>query len=350
MSFARALQVCVTGLLVGIAGAVFAQQSMIVADDGTRGDAFRPQPGRVVTFICPSTLKLNQPIWGTDIYLDESPVCTAALHAGVLTRGTSGQVTIVIGTEAESFLSTERNGVTSLSYGPYASYTFVPNTQPGQIDWSTTYESVPDDFQSAITVVCPPNGNTDSVVWGTDVYSAGSAICVAALHAGVITLEAGGPVTLTLQPKQETFAASDSKGISSLRWSSWEYPFYPRPYKPTAGASRIIGTTPDPAIRSEPKLSSTNPGGISGARSINVAGFTATGNAAMTGTASVVEPRTISLSGFTVTGTAETVMSRTFSLKGFTVTGTAPAITGTDPTVVPRSFSLRGWNFTGSTP
>jgi LCCL domain-containing protein len=334
-----------------ISSTALAQQSMLVADDGTKAGAFRSQPGKVVTFICPSTLQLNQDIWGTDIYLDESPVCTAALHAGVLTRGTSGQVTIVIGTGAESFSSTQRNGVTSLSYGPYdLSYTFVPNTQPGQIDWSTTYDMVPDDFQSAITVVCPPNGNTDSAVWGTDVFSASSAVCVAALHAGVITLKAGGPVTLTLQPKQETFAASNSNGIVSLGWSSWEYPFYPRPYKPTAGTSRIIGATPDPAIRSEPKLSSTSPGGISGARSITLTGFTVTGNAPMTGMASVVEPRTISLSGFTTTGTAQTVMPRTFSLKGFTVTGTAPTITETAPTVVPRSFSLRGWNFTGNTP
>ena len=314
MNLACAVQLCLTAFFVCNTAAVFAQQALIVADDGTRADAFRSQPGKVVTFICPSTLHLNQDIWGTDIYLDESPVCTAALHAGVLTRGTSGQVTIVIGPEAESFLSTQRNGVTSLNYGPYASYTFVPNTQPGQIDWSTTYDRVPDDFHSPITVVCPPKGNTDSALWGTDVYSASSAICVAAVHAGAITLDAGGRVTLTFQPKQETFVASERNGVSSLGWASWEYPYYPQPYKATPGAIAVIVPTPLPAIRSEPKLSTTSPVDA-GQRKITLAGFSATG------TATPIVPRAIALSGFSATGTATPIVPRTVPLTGWTGTG-----------------------------
>src|SRR5512135_3409480 len=96
-------QVCVTGLLLWITSAALAQQSLIVADDGTRGISFRNQIGRVLTFVCPSTLNLNQDVWGTDVYTDESAVCKAAVHAGVLTRGTTGQVTIVMGAGAESF-------------------------------------------------------------------------------------------------------------------------------------------------------------------------------------------------------------------------------------------------------
>ena len=42
---------------------------MLFADDGTRVDAFRSQPGKVVTLICPSTLQLKQD-QGTDIYLE----------------------------------------------------------------------------------------------------------------------------------------------------------------------------------------------------------------------------------------------------------------------------------------
>jgi hypothetical protein len=340
---------CASSLLIlGVASTALAQQPMIVADDGTRAGGFGSQPGKIVTFVCPSTLTLNQDIWGTDVYLDESSICKAAVHAGVLKPGTSGQVTIRTGPAVESFESSERNGVTSLSYGPWHStYVFVPNTEVAQIDWSTTYDAVPDDFHDPIAVICPPKGNTDSAVWGTDVYSSGSAICVAAVHAGAITLDAGGQVTLTLQPKQETLLASTRNGVSTLGWSSWELPYYPQPYKVTPF---VRVPNPVPAIRSEPRLSSTSPGGVSGARSITLTGFTVTGNAPMTGTASVVEPRTISLSGFTTTGTAQTVMPRTFSLKGFTVTGTAPTITETAPTVVPRSFSLRGWNFMGNTP
>jgi hypothetical protein len=308
----RALTICGSLLSVWLwVSFAEAQQTLIVADDGARASAFRFQPGRVLTFICPSTLKLSQDIWGTDVYLDDSPICTAALHAGVLSRGTSGQVTIVIGTGAEFFASSERNGVTSLKNGPdNVSYSFVPNTQPGQIDWTTTYDMVPDDFHAPITVACPPKGITDSDVWGTDVYSASSAICVAALHAGAITLD-GGLVTLTLQPKQQTFVASVRNGVSSRGWSSWEYTFYPQPYTPTPGT---IVEPPLAATRSEPGLSSRSLAG-GGPRTITVAGFTASG------TATPIVPRTITLGGFAAAGTATPIVPRTISLPGWTGVG-----------------------------
>ena len=351
MSLARTVQLCMTGLLLGIAGAVFAQQTSIVADDGTNGMGFQDQTGKVLTFVCPSTLVLNQDIWGTDVYLEESAICKAAIHAGVLTRGTTGQVTIVMGGGAESFEGTSKNGVTSLGYGPGSStYSFVANSQAGQIDWYTTFDLVPDDFPSQITVVCPPKGSTDTDIWGTDVYSASSAICPAAVHAGAITLESGGRVTLTLQPKQETFVASLRNGISSRGWSSWEYPYYPRAYKPTAG----MMSTPVPVIRSEPTLSTTSPRIGIGTRILALAGFTATG------TATPILPRTINLSGFTANGISASTGPRNITLAGFTGTGTATPIVprtistsgysaiGTATPVVPRTIPVTGWNGTGA--
>jgi LCCL domain-containing protein len=323
-------------LFVSIPFAALAQQPMIVADDGTRGISFRSQVGRILTFVCPSTLNLNQDIWGTDVYTDESAVCKAAVHAGVLIRGTPGQVTILMGSGADSFPSAERNGVTSLSYGRWDStYSFVPNTEAGQIDWSTTYDLVPDNFNSTITVFCPPNGKTDTAVWGTDVYSASSAICPAAVHAGAITLAAGGRVTLTLQPKQETFVASARNGISSLGWSSWEYPFHPKPYKPTPGAIPVMVPTPLPALRSEPNLSSASPPDVFGPRKLTLAGFTATG------TATPLVPRMIGLPGFTAGGIGIPILPRTITASGFSATGTATPI-------VPRTVPLTGWNSVGA--
>ncbi len=292
-----------SSLLVMVSSTAFAQQSLIVADDGTRGLSFRNQTGRIVTFVCPSTLNLNQGIWGTDVYLDESAVCKAAVHAGVLARGTTGQVTIVMGGPAESFQGTERNGVTSASSGPWSStYSFVPNTQAGQIDWYTTYDRVPDDFHTPITVLCPPKGNADTSAWGTDVYSASSPICVAAVHAGLITLDAGGRVTVTLQPKQETFVASVRNGITTRSWTGWNYGAYPQPYKVTPGAA--IVTAPGSAD--------------SRARTIRLSGFTASG------TAVPVVPRTIQLNGFTAAGTATPVAPRTITMPGWTATGGPP--------------------------
>lgn len=51
-------------------------------------------------------------------------------------------------------------------------------------------------------------------VWGTDVYAAESAVCAAALHAGVIA-RAGGTVRVVPAPGQPRYAGSARNGIAS---------------------------------------------------------------------------------------------------------------------------------------
>jgi LCCL domain len=58
-------------------------------------------------------------IWGTDIYTDDSSVCTAAVHRGLITREDGGSVTIVIRPAMASYTGSKRNGVTTLAYGPW---------------------------------------------------------------------------------------------------------------------------------------------------------------------------------------------------------------------------------------
>ena len=324
-------------LLLIISSTALAQQALIVAEDATSAKAFRPQVGKVITFVCPSNLILNREIWGTDVYLDESPICTAGVHAGVLTPGTSGQVTIVMGAGAQSFQGTQRNGVTSLNYGPWSStYSFTKNSEAGQIDWHTTFDRVPDDFHTPITVLCPPNGNADTYVWGTDVYSAGSSICLAAVHAGIITLKTGGRVTVTLQPKQETFVASVRNSVSTQHWTGWDYQSYPQPYKVTPGTITVTMPTSSPARETGPRQApsiSSNPG----PRTITLKGFIAAG------AATPLASRAITLSGFSAAGTAPSLGPRIIQLRGFTAIGTAPPL-------IPRAVLLSGWTIIGTAP
>ena len=286
---------CASSLLLLASTPALAQQHLLVAEDATSAVAYRSQIGRVLTFICPSTLNTIREIWGTDVYMVESPVCTAAVHAGALIQGRPGQVTIVMGPGAASFEGSGRNGVKSSSYGPGDStYSFTNNGEPGQIDWITTLERVPDDFQSPLTLLCPPKGHADAYVWGTDVYTSSSAICVAAVHAGAITLDAGGMVMLTFQAKQEMFPPSTRNGITTLMWKNWDFLSYGQPYRLSAGD---IGSS-------------------GGQRTIRLTGFTGAGSAPLT------VPRTISLKGFTATGTAPLIVPRSIKLSGWTGTGT----------------------------
>jgi len=314
-SMRQQIQWCVSFLLLLVPSLALAQQHVLVADEGLSAGGYRSQLGRVLTFICPSNLNTSREIWGTDIYQYESPICTAAVHAGVLTPGTSGPVTILMGPGAKSFEGRERNDVKSSSYGPAdSSYSFTKNGEPGQIDWYTRLDRVPDDFHAPLTLLCPPKGNTDMYVWGTDVYTSASGICAAAVHAGAITLDAGGRVTVTFQPKQETFKGSDRNKISSWDWTSWDFQSYGQPYRLSGDGSGPSGGSP---------------------QTIRLSGFTASG------TAVPIVPRTIQLGSFTATGTAIPIVPRTIQLGGFTAAGTATPI-------VPRTIQVPEWTGTGS--
>jgi hypothetical protein len=58
-------------------------------------------------------------VWGTDVYTDDSSICTAAVHAGKITRAAGGTVTIEMKPALDAYIGTTRNGVTSLDYGSW---------------------------------------------------------------------------------------------------------------------------------------------------------------------------------------------------------------------------------------
>jgi len=293
-SLQHMIRVCASTCLLLVSSPALAQQHLLVAEESTSAVAFRSQVGRVVTFICPAKIITNREIWGTDVYLADSPVCTAAAHAGVFTPGVSSQVTIVMGPGAASFEGMGRNGVKSSSYGPGDSTYSFKSGETGQIDWITTLERVPDDFHAPLTLLCPPKGHADAYVWGTDQYTSSSAICVAAVHAGAITLDAGGRVAVTLMPKQETFVPSVRNGITTKAWKNWDFMSYGQPYNITS-ASSSSG---------------------SGPRTIKISGFTAAGSSA------TVVPRTIQTAGFMGAGAAPVVVPRSIRVDGWTGAGT----------------------------
>lgn len=58
-------------------------------------------------------------IWGTEIYTDDSSVCTAAVHAGKIEVVTGGTVTIEIQPGQSSYTASDRNGISSTSYAAW---------------------------------------------------------------------------------------------------------------------------------------------------------------------------------------------------------------------------------------
>src|SRR5690606_36231106 len=85
-----------------------------------------------------------------------------------------------------------------------------PPAKPDEPAIAATWSLTPDAYRgqdgTRLLFECPPNPGREEVgsVWGTGVYSDDSALCVAAVHAGVITFEDGGRVAVTIAPGAES--------------------------------------------------------------------------------------------------------------------------------------------------
>lgn len=91
---------------------------------GTNAVEHRGKSGQRFTYTCPSGS--GGSVWGTDIYTDDSSICNAALHAGLITAGSGGTVTIEIRAGQSSYTGSNRNGVASGSYAAWhGSYVFT---------------------------------------------------------------------------------------------------------------------------------------------------------------------------------------------------------------------------------
>lgn len=74
--------------------------------------------GDSVTGICPAGCDPTV-IWGTDIYTNDSGICTAAAHAGVITLAEGGPITIIREPGRDEYPASTQNGITSDSWGSW---------------------------------------------------------------------------------------------------------------------------------------------------------------------------------------------------------------------------------------
>lgn len=81
--------------------------------------AFQNYTGELITYLCPAN-GFYDSIWGTDIYTNDSGVCTAAVHAGKISTLRGGVINFRILPGQASYAGSTRNGVTSTSYGSWS--------------------------------------------------------------------------------------------------------------------------------------------------------------------------------------------------------------------------------------
>ena len=83
-------------------------------------------PGVIYRFQCPPAAGRTGNVWGTDVYTDDSSICEAAVHAGLIRRDEGGMVHYERLGAQPSFQGSVRNGVSSSSYPAWpGSFRFV---------------------------------------------------------------------------------------------------------------------------------------------------------------------------------------------------------------------------------
>ncbi|MBL8679359.1 MAG: hypothetical protein JNK05_09350 [Myxococcales bacterium] len=91
---------------------------------------------------CPPNGHLSPRVWGTTIYTDDSSICTAAVHAGLITLAGGGRVRVFLHPGRNGYVGSGDNDVLSRSYGWF----------PGSFAFT---ETIPED------VFPPPNLQRD---------------------------------------------------------------------------------------------------------------------------------------------------------------------------------------------
>src|SRR2546422_677421 len=92
--------------------------------------AFRGRNGAHFVYTCPFYGAAGS-VYGTDVYTDDSSVCTAAVHTGRITLAGGGTVTIEIRPGQGSYPASTRNGITSAPWNAWGgSFVFVGTQGP----------------------------------------------------------------------------------------------------------------------------------------------------------------------------------------------------------------------------
>jgi hypothetical protein len=92
--------------------------------------AYRNWVGAIYEFDCPPNGTAYN-TWGRDIYTDDSSVCTAAVHGGLITFKKGGKVKIQMRDGLSSYRASKRNGVITRSYPAWPSSFIVVDAPDG---------------------------------------------------------------------------------------------------------------------------------------------------------------------------------------------------------------------------
>jgi len=233
-------------------------QQVINGDWNTQANDYKSYLNHQFTFHFPPGGTISSRLWGTDIYTYDCSIASAAVHAGLISTQSGGTVTIEIRPGLSAYKGSTRNGVTSNNWGTFdGSFIFIKAIKhietlsaaiPG--NWNTDAVNYKGNNGKRYTYYFPPGGTVSGKLWGTDVYTSDCSIASAAVHAGLISVQNGGTVTIEIRPGQLSYRGTARNGVSSKDWGAYDGSFIfvsgnteTDPIKPASNAITATWTT-----------------------------------------------------------------------------------------------------------
>jgi hypothetical protein len=133
----------------------------------------------------------------------------------------SGRTVLVIVTAGAQFVKESRRlfeAIRGPESPPKASHDSTPrdaSSDAAGSGWSATATTLAGHTGARFNFWCPPQG-VPAKVWGDSVYAGESSVCTAAVHAGTLSLRAGGNAIIEILPGQPFYGSSTRNGIATL--------------------------------------------------------------------------------------------------------------------------------------
>uniref|UniRef100_A0A0G4HYR7 LCCL domain-containing protein n=1 Tax=Chromera velia CCMP2878 TaxID=1169474 RepID=A0A0G4HYR7_9ALVE len=180
---------------------------------------------------CPAECQTSDAkVFGEMKYSPKSSICKAAIHAGKLSPS-GGAVNVVLGGRFDRFIGSVSNGVESKASRKAHIRTFSLSQaeQSPEYKCDDTGMTIINSGKPAL-VTCPKDcasaGSNvpffgSAKVYGTGTYNPESAVCRAAIHAGVLDSERGGETSIAIVEQPDDLPkGSTAHGVSSSDASS----------------------------------------------------------------------------------------------------------------------------------
>jgi hypothetical protein len=118
--------------------------------------------GAQAVVTCPAGCTSSQSVWGTGVYTDDSSICRAAIHAGLISVDRGGTVTVIARPGRSSYQGSTANGVTTSNYGSWSrSFEFLLTTAVPPLDANVlqgTFTIIANGVRSTVTFTSGPAG------------------------------------------------------------------------------------------------------------------------------------------------------------------------------------------------